>query len=86
MQAVCGLLALVYLGVVVWLGFAQSPIWTPAVAALVGFLLYLGVRPGAVRIFQRDGFVRAFCTIYLTQVLTAFVPFGIGWAIGAATG
>lgn len=85
MQTICGLLSLVFIGVVGWLGAVRSPLWVPFVAAVIGCVLYFGIKgPALLAHLQREGAPRFLAMIYGTQVITSFIPYGIGYAVGTA--
>jgi hypothetical protein len=84
MSTVCGLLALIFIAVVGWFGFSHAPWWVPLITALIAIPLYLGVRPGALPVLMRGGAVSAAATLYIPQVITSAIIFGVGWAIGWA--
>lgn len=82
MQFVAGLLSLVYIGILIWLGYSHTPAWIPLVTSVVGVVLYAGNRPVQfIGMMQRSP-ISALAMFYVTQVMTAYVLFGIGWAIG----
>ena len=83
MQGLAGLLVFPYLALLGWLGYHHNAAWLPLPIAAVGLALFFIIRPGALTAQLRSSSIPNMAILYLTQVVPAYIAFGIGWAIGA---
>lgn len=82
METIVGLLAFPYLIGLAILGYLRSPWWVVPVAAIVGSVMYVLMRPAITRAIARDGFAQTALMVYITQAFTAVIAFAIGRVVG----
>lgn len=87
-QQLAGVLGLVLIILMVGLGAAGAPWWTPLIAAPVGVILYVQVK-GGLDVFRvalaRSG-VWLWAQFYVAQAVTCGIAFGLGLGLRYAFG